>query len=159
MGTSGIRCQNVEIVNLNEEDSNLSVSVDSYNYSQTILSPAEAGPGSNFGYSLHLLNENNLFVGAPAYNDEKGRAFLYQFSEDSNKYNLTQVLNPSDEEGMQFGGSIDASGDWIAVASPWTNSSKGRLELFHKDGSSYLLKNVINGRNWGLLGNPSFDVK
>ena len=55
----------VEIVNLNQSDSSLIVTVDSHNYFQTIESPAEVGSGANFGYSLHLVDENSLIVGAP----------------------------------------------------------------------------------------------
>jgi len=139
----------VEIVNLNKSDSSLIVTVDSHNYSQTIESPAEVGLGANFGYSLHLVDENSLIVGAPAYENEMGRVLLYQFSEVLKQYNLTEVINPTSGEDMQFGGNIDASGDWLAVASPWTNSSKGRLELFKHDDTGYLSRSLIDGHEIG----------
>ena len=139
----------VEIVNLNQSDPSLIVTVDSHNYFQTIESPAEVGLGANFGYSLHLVDENSLIVGAPAYEDEKGRVLLYQFSEVLKQYRLTEVINPSSGEDMQFGGNIDASGDWLAVASPWTNSSRGRLELFQNDETGYLSRRLIDGHETG----------
>ena len=139
----------VEIVNLNQSDPSLIVTVDSHNYFQKIESPAEVGLGANFGYSLHLVDENSLIVGAPAYEDEKGRVLLYQFSEVLKQYRLTEVINPSSGEDMQFGGNIDASGDWLAVASPWTNSSRGRLELFQNDETGYLSRRLIDGHETG----------
>ena len=143
--------RNLSIVNTESNASAVSVLVESYDYSQVVESPTEAGYSSNFGYSIHLGPGNRLLVGAPKYEAGKGRVYHYEFSENSKLYELSNFLeSPRDNEG-QFGGSLASSDDWLLVGSPMAGESAGAVNLFEREGSVYQPRSEINGTTPGLF--------
>ena len=143
--------RNLSIVNTESNASAVSVLVESYDYSQVVESPTEAGYSSNFGYSIHLGPGNRLLVGAPKYEAGKGRVYHYEFSENSKLYELSNFLeSPRDNEG-QFGGSLASSDDWLLVGSPMAGESAGAVNLFERNGSVYQPSSEINGTTPGLF--------
>ena len=123
----------------------ISIFVDSYDYSQSILSPVQAGSLSHFGSSISLESENQIIIGAPHYNEERGRAFVYNFDENSKDYNLFSVLDPPLDTEGQFGSSLSSSDGWLAIGSPMNNQSAGAIYLFEKIDSGYQLRSEVNG--------------
>lgn len=123
----------------------ISIFVESYDHIQSILSPVEAGSLSHFGSSIFLDSENELIVGAPHYNEEKGKVFVYDFNETSKNYTQPSFLEAPFEGDGQFGSSLSSSDGWLAVGSPKNDQSVGAIYLFEKIDSDYRFTSEING--------------
>ena len=145
------------------------------NYEQlnTITPPTDAAD-QNFGWSHAMaeLTENStrgtdqkyLFVGAPGFNSNTGRVYLYTWSvaNDSTYETWTQISNFNSNEpgsGQRFGHriAVNDNGDILAISSVAPGQA-GKVEIFTRGvGDTFTHRQTINGVTLdGSTNNLSF---
>ncbi len=109
-----------------------------FNSVQDVLSYSKDRATEMFGYSI-AMSGNYAVIGAPGYNNDRGRAYLYEFS--GGAWNPVAVLSPSDplNGAGEFGKSVAMQGDTIIVSAPRSSSSYySKLYLFAKPAAGWV---------------------
>lgn len=100
--------------------------VPGYSLKQIITGTA----GSEFGFSLDLANNNELIIGAPGFDTNKGRVYTYVPSggtwviQDTLDGPATQSQNATFSRGSRFGHDVaaDSDGSHVFVGAPYHSS-------------------------------------
>lgn len=81
------------------------------------------GASIGFGNAV-AISENLIVIGAPSYDSNRGRVYIYYYSNGS--WTRTQFLTPSIDEGQRFGSALALEGTRLIVGSPFRRNSNGR---------------------------------
>jgi len=98
-----------------------------------LIEPPDAGDHSEYGVSLALAGDNDLFVGAPAV-DSTGVVYHLRRSDDG--WTLHTILRAeTGVAGAGFGQSLSQDGDWLLIGAPGPGSAAGTAFFFQRQAS------------------------
>ncbi|GEM_PF-2999864 len=87
-----------------------------------------------FGASVAVYG-NYAVVGAQGYNNSRGRAYIYRYSNAEWKL-ISTLKSPDDKKSGYFGHTVDINRDFVAV-SALDNNNNGTVFLFKRDNNSW----------------------
>jgi hypothetical protein len=108
---------------------------------EKVLSHQDASDNPDFGYDVALSDdERTLFVGAPLDGaSNQGAVYIFHYNETLGWTAAGKLVAPDGVELDHFGGSLDVSGDHLAVAAYRTN------DMAFDSGSIYMFARQVDG--------------
>lgn len=109
-----------------------------YSLSHIKITASDGSPGDKFGSCVNIDRDTNstdrkIVVGAYAANSNLGRAYIYDTS-GANEVVIDPTTATGDTGSIQFGWSVAAGNNRIAVGAPYYNSQEGKVYLFYSNG-------------------------
>ncbi len=114
---------------------------DGWNLSYTITKPNDAiGSNVMFGSTIALsANGENLFVGTPNDNQNKGAVWAYKYNNNAWGQFGSKISTPGAQVGAGFASSIavSANGNKVIIGAPGVNTSKGAVYYYKLSNNTY----------------------
>ncbi len=103
--------------------------------------PSGLSNAANFGTSVSIEGEI-IVSGAPNQNNSRGEVFVYERT--GGVWNLkTQIIGNDLQPNDLFGSSVLIKNNYIIVSAKGSNSNRGAVYIFEKNGNSWLQKQKI----------------